>query len=381
MPNILTNLMPDIYDALDVVSREMVGFIPAVTLDAGVERAALNQTVRSFVTPAATAEDSTPGQLPPDSGDQTINNVPITITRSRAAPFRWTGEEEKGANSGPGARRIRVDQITQAMRTLTNEMEVFIGGIARAGASRAWGTPGAAPFAGTLNDPAQVLKILKDNGAPVSDLQLVIDTTAGANIRSQVKITDMFDPEAIKLRGYGTLLDVHSFKIRESAGVSEGAAWTIGTGKSYVTNGALAVGATVIPVQSGTGTISAGDILTFASDSVNKYVVTGALTGGNVTIGAPGLRVAVPTGTAVTVLTAATANVAFHRSAIVLATRPPALPEGGDMADDRTLVTDPVSGVTFEFATYPQYLRRRYEVRLAYGGAVIKQAHTALLLG
>src|SRR5665213_2433838 len=91
--NTLTNLMPDLYEALDTVSREMVGFIPAVTLDAGIARAGIGEIVRSIATPASTAEDVTPGQLPPDDGDQTINNVPIQITKSRMVPFRWSGEE------------------------------------------------------------------------------------------------------------------------------------------------------------------------------------------------------------------------------------------------------------------------------------------------
>ena len=58
MANTLTNLIPDIYAALDVVSLELVGFVPAVTLDPQAARGAIGQTLRSAVTPAAEASDS-----------------------------------------------------------------------------------------------------------------------------------------------------------------------------------------------------------------------------------------------------------------------------------------------------------------------------------
>ena len=102
MANTLTSLVPDLYESLDIVSRELAGFIPSVTLDATAERAALNQAIRIPITPAQAAENVTPGQLPPDDGDQTVGNTPFSITKSRMVPFRWTGEEQKGVNTGPG---------------------------------------------------------------------------------------------------------------------------------------------------------------------------------------------------------------------------------------------------------------------------------------
>src|ERR1700752_1677281 len=101
MANTITNLIPDIYNALDVVSRELVGFIPAVSADMTMERAALNQTVRSPVAPASTASDVTPAVTPPDDGDQTIGNVSMTISKSRRVPVRWNGEQSLGLASGP----------------------------------------------------------------------------------------------------------------------------------------------------------------------------------------------------------------------------------------------------------------------------------------
>ena len=55
MANTLTNLIPDAYVALDVVSRELTGLVNSVTRDSSADGVALNQTVRSFVTPANSA--------------------------------------------------------------------------------------------------------------------------------------------------------------------------------------------------------------------------------------------------------------------------------------------------------------------------------------
>jgi len=50
MANTLTNLIPTAFASLDVVSRELVGFIPSVTRDARTDRVAKNQTLYSPVT-------------------------------------------------------------------------------------------------------------------------------------------------------------------------------------------------------------------------------------------------------------------------------------------------------------------------------------------
>lgn len=379
MANTLTNLVPDLYSALDVVSRELVGFIPAVTRDSTVSRAALNQTVRSFVAPASTAGDITPGVTPPDDGDQTIGNVSLSITKARRVPIRWNGEETLGVNSGAGAAAIRQNQMAQAMRTLANEIEADLAGL-HVSASRAYGTATTDPFASSLIDPANVRAILSDNGAPLSDMQMVISTSAGAKMRTLAQLTKANESADTSMLRQGVLLDIHGFAIRESAQIKRPAA---GTGASYTTSTAgFAVGATSIPIITGTGTVLAGDVVTFAGDT-NKYVVaTGVSAPGTIVLAAPGLRQAIPAAaTALTVVAISGRNMGFARSAIVLATRLPALPDGGDLAIDRTTITDPRSGLSFEVAMYAQYRQMQYEISCAWGVAMVKPEHTAILLG
>jgi len=384
MANTITDLIPNLYNALDVVSRELVGMIPAVTMDAQHERAALGQDVVSPVAPAATASDIAPAVNPPDDGDQTIGNVKMTISKARRVPVRWNGEQSRGLNNnGAGRGVIMQAQFAQAMRTLTNEIETDLTAL-YLGASRAYGTAGTTPFstAGDFTDAAFANKILKDNGATGLDNQLVVNTAASATMIGKQSRVDMQGSDSMLRQG--VILDTGGMAIRESAQIMTPAA---GTGASATTNTAgYAIGATVITLASaGTGTIIVGDVVTFAGDG-NKYVVASGdadvSDGGTITLAAPGLRQAIPaSAVAITVVAAAARNMAFARSAIALATRAPALPDEGDSADDRMIITDPRSGLSFEVSMYRQYRQVQYEVAMAWGVKAVKTEHIGLLLG
>lgn len=389
--NTLTNLVPTIYESLDVVSREMVGFIPAVSRNSnGVERAALNQTITIPIVPASTMADNTPAVTAPNTGDQTVGNVTMTISKSKHVPIRWNGEEQRGQISAGTYMGTLKNQFSQAFRTLVNQIEIDLFTTAFQNASRAYGTPATAPFgtAGDLSDAAQVRKILDDNGAPQSDLHLVLGSAAVANLRGKqsllLKVNES-GSTALLRQGSITDLPIEGFGMHNSAGIT---AQTKGTGSAYTSSAAgFPVGTTQIPIITGSGTVLAGDTVTFAGDS-NKYVVTAGVSApGTISIAAPGLLQAIPAAaTAMTIGNSATPNVAFQRQAIQLITRPPALPIGPDgkamdMADDSVLVTDPVSGIVFEVALYRQFMQMVYHVRLAWGYQAIKQNHIALLLG
>lgn len=382
--NTLTDLTPDLYAALDVVSRELTGFIPAVTLDASVSRAAIGQTVRSFATQAQGARDIVPSNIHPNDGDQTVDNVELTIKKSRVVPIKWNGEEQLGLdNNGPGTGNVLADQIMQGMRTLANEMEADLSAETRK-FSRAFGTAGTLPLGtpGDYSDASFTRKILADNGAPMGDMHFVVGTDVGANIRGKQAEANQAGSDSILRQG--VLLDIGGMMVRESAQVEF---LTAGDAAGATTdNAGYAVGAkTITLAAAGTGEIKAGDVITFAGDT-NKYIVETGLAdvsaGGDIVLGGAGLRVEIGTSaTAITVGADSTRHAMFSRNALLLATRLPAQPQGGDEAVASRVLTDPRTGMSFEVREYAGYHQRRYEVGAAWGANLVKGAHGAILLG
>ena len=381
MANVLTNLAADIYVAADVVGRELTGFIPAATINAnGSERVAKGDTVRAAFTRAASVVDVSEAMTIPEGTDQTVDNKTLSISNSRAVQIPYTGEDIRHLNNGVGFETVYGDQIAQAMRALVNEMEADLAEEAYKNASRAFGTAGTTPFGSNFSEVAELRQILVDNGMPANDGQcsLVLSTTAGTNLRQLAQLQKANEAGGTDLLRQGILLELQGMALRESAQVQS---HTKGTGASILVNGALAVGDTSVDADGGSGTILAGDVVTFAADSDNKYVVGGALSGGTFTLNAPGVRNVIADNNAITVGNNYTANVAFHRRALEIAMRAPAVPEGGDAADDAMTVQDPVSGLVFEVRVYRGYRKTMIEVAAAWGVKAWKSDFIATLLG
>lgn len=385
--NTLTGLVPTIYAGLDVVSRELIGFIPNVQRDASAESGAVGQTVRSPVVPAISTENITAGNTPADSGDQTVGYVDVSITKSKAAPIRWTGEEQLSVTKDGVINTILAAQFAQAFRALANEVETDLGALYTS-ASRAYGTAGTAPFgtAADLSDFANANRILDDNGAPASGRVMIVGSAARANLEGKhselFKVNESGDAGAmLRQRQMRQLM---GFTMGFSGGV---ASHTKGAGTGYDVDlsAGYAVGDTTIHLDGGTVNttgIKAGDVITFAGDT-NKYVVGTGTTEveADIVLNDPGLRATLATATEATIGGNHTANMFFSQNAMLLAARVPAMPLGGDDADDVMNITDPVSGLTFQVAMYRQYRRIKYEVGLAWGVKCVKEAHCGILLG
>lgn len=386
--NTLSAIIGDIYNAMDVVSRELVGFIPSAMRAPSVERAAVGQTVTYPIAPPQTASDIVPGAIAPTGADNTYDVGTMTISKARKVPFNFTGEEQRSLNAGSGVsyQSVQSMNIAQAIRTLTNEVERDLSVEAVNKASRAFGTAGTAPFGSdSIADLAQLKKILDDNGASPSMRSAVLNTTAGAALRSVRNLTRVNEAGSQMTLRQGELMDIFGMSLKETG---QPESHTAGTAAASTTNATdFAVGARVITLASaGTGTFVAGDVVAFAGDT-NRYVLTAGDTdvsnGGTITLAAPGLRRAIPASATAITRTASydAAAVAFSMDALHVALRPPARPDEGDAAVDNFIVVDPRSGIPFEFSVYAQYRQMYAEVALAWGVHASKTEHIALLLG
>lgn len=382
MANVLTDLAADIYKAADVVGREQVGLIPSVTVNGdATTSAAKGDTIRShFTRTPAVSTTYAPSMTIPEGVDQTVDNKTMSLDTYANIQIPWTGEDMRHVNNGSGFETIYGDQIAQAMRAIVNSIETAGCSAAYVAASRAHGTAGTTPFGSNFNEIAEVRQILVDNGCPFDGgNSIVINSLAGTNLRQLAQLQKVNESGNEAMLRQGALLDLQGFMLKESAGI---ASHTKGTGASYLVNDAdLDAGEKVVAADTGTGTILAGDVATFAADSVNKYVVGSALSGGSFTLNDPGLRVDIADNNAITLGANYTANLALHRSAVELGMRPIAEPNGGDAAVDRMTVQDPRSGLVFTVSAYKGYKKAMFEIGALYGWKAWKSQHIALLLG
>lgn len=380
--NTLTGLIPTIYKVADRVLREQVGFIGAAYLDPSAEQAAKDQNITYPVVPAMSASDITPAAVPTEPSGMTIGTGTMTINKLRKVPFHWSGEEV--ASIGALYDDVKEAQLAQAFRTLVNEVETDLFLAVKKNSSRAYGTAGTTPFAtaADLSDIAQIRKILEDNGAWVEgEMSLVLSNAAAAQLRGKqsnlFKVNEAGTADMLRDGNFGKL---EGFDLRQSGQI---VSHTPGTGSGYLINltAGYAVGSESFVLDTGSGTIVEGDILTNTKTGrdTNKYVVDSALASNAVGLSKPGNRVAWVNNDPVAVGSAYTGNFAFERNAVHLLTRVPKIPDGA--LGEHEIITDSYSGISFLVSMYPAYHEVIFEVGLAWGVKAVKQEAIATLLG
>jgi hypothetical protein len=378
----LTSLTELIYVARDQVAQEPAGFLRNVMNNSEAAAVSINGTVTSIRTSEPTLNTSvTPSMTPPEGDDQTIAAETLTLDKVASVQIPLTGENRRKLENIGQYGTAWTSMIAQAMRKIRNQIESDVGVALKNGSSRATGTAGTTPFASNMNIIGDVRQILVDNGTPDDgDWALVMNTSAGTKLRQLANLYKVNEAGSEALRARGALLDIFGFGLFESRGV---ASHTKGTGTSYQVNQTgLTTGSTSVTLDTGSGTIVAGDSVTFASGTGSGYnyiVKTGIAAAGTAVLNFPGLRGNIADNNALTIGNDYTANIGFHRSAVELAMRPY---DGiGDGAIDRMTVVDPVTGMAFEIAIYGGYKKSMIDISTVYGVKVWKPEYVATMFG
>lgn len=380
MANTLTSLAPTLFSAAKKVANEAVGILDAVNLNFDDKGVAKGDEVTVPVAPTRSAADFTPAATSSSGDDATAASVSVQITKSRKVSWHLTGEQVRSLENG-GTNKDWVEQLLmQGMRTLRNEAEVTAWEAAYKGASRAFGTAGTTPFGSNIDVIADIRKAMRDNGAPMADMNLVCDTSAIANLQK----LDLYQQASLngtaEERRNGSLPRQFGFQMMDSAGITT---HTIGTENgSYLLNDTgSAIGDTTITLDTGSGTIIAGDVISnqeSGRDS-NKYVVNTDLSGGSLTIGSPGLQVAWTNNDSVENTSQDyVPNIALERSAVVGIMRPPLIDPTPVIKQQ--LISDQF-GLTYLLCDLLQYGQRTWELHLAWGFKAVNSEFIMVLMG
>lgn len=369
---------------LDTVLREQIGFIPAVWQNSEAAGAAIGQTIQYPLVPTLTLEDAVADCCDVPCPEQTNwASSTMTLDYSKAVAFCWTGEEERAINNSQrgGSSGFEGTQLDEAIRMLVNEVERTIG-LQAANAMYSY-TPvnGGVLFnqqSDNLKDLANLRKLLHRAKAPDNDRHLVMGYDAAANLANTYNVSRANENGSDYTLRTGEFLRMYNFGMHESY-VADGAVSSGATGTGYLVAGAASAGSRTVTVDTGTGTIPAGTRVSFAGNT-DSYTVT-SFSGGVITLN-QALTGAVADNAAVTVdADGFKPQLAFHRRAIVLATRTPSIVGGRDLATNREYITDPVSGLTLMLSEYPGYRAMRYEVSLVWGVKMVKPEMAVLISG
>lgn len=375
MANTFTNLVPVIVSSMARVGRQTGFAFNLLDTDLGADRAGVGQTVKVGRTVARSAYTVTPGPTPPALLDLAPENEDVVISEYKGQRFHLTGEEMQQLANGED---VRMRHIDQAIADVLEGASSFVTSFLNAGAGYAIGTAGTNPFASNPNAVMDVWQALADNKAPDMDRLLSLNTTSYAAAGKLAQFQKLNEAPIGTDFASGRIGMLGNFMVGydQAQGTH-----TKGTGSGYlVNNGAgYAIGATAIAVDTGTGTILPGDVITFAADSVNKYVVR-SFAGSVITLNS-GLKVAIPDNNAITLANNHAVNIATQRGAGIIVARPPIEAPGGDQATEVEVITDPTTGLSMRLAYYPGYHAGQYEVSMVYGCGWRRREWAVKLMG
>jgi hypothetical protein len=325
---------------------------------AGEKMSSIDVPIPSAITATAVTASNTP----PDDAGISPTKVNVPLDKWYEAPFFLNDKEMLEVATGT----IPM-QASEAVKALANQVDNDILALYKSVYGYS-GLAGTTPFS---VDPSELLtadQILNDQLAPTDPRYCVINARAKANMLGLRQFSDAGwrgDTGGIAKgelgEKFGYLFAMDQNIPRHTAGTAAGAT-TDATGYAAGLK-------TVTLASAGTGTILVGDIITFAGDEQTYTVTAGdaSVAGGGTVSFEPGLQVAITTAaTAITLKASHRVNLAFHRDAFVLASRPFAGADPLGLGTFQSAV-DPVSGLALRLEISRQHRRTRFAYDILYG--------------
>lgn len=381
MANDLSDIMPKILARGLLALREAAVMPRLVNLDYSMEAAERGDTIDVPIPVAVSVINVTPAATPPTPADTTPSKVQITLDKwKQNEPFHLTDKQlveiDRNAHFLPM-------QMSEAIRAIANQINADV--LAEyTGVYGYVGTAGTTPFTSDATAATQAVVTLDQQLCVGENRRAVIDFTAKAKFLDLSSFSDAekIGSSEVKIRGemgekYGlNFFADHAVPLH-----------TAGTGSGATTDTAgYAVGVkTVTLASAGTGTILVGDIITFAGDT-QTYVITSGdsdvSNGGTISF-EPGLKTAIATSaTAITLKASHRVNLAFHRDAFALATRP-LLSSTVDLQLGHQILSaqDPVTGLILRLEVSRQHKQTVWEFDALYGVKLVRRELACRIAG
>lgn len=373
MANTISPIVPKILGRAMMALRQTAWMPRLVNSDYSVEAARKGSTIDIQIPSALAATDVTPSPTLTPS-DSTPTTVQIPLNNWKHVSFHLTDKELKEIDAQDGFIPM---QMSEGMKALGNAINISIFNAYK----KVYGFTGTAattPFASDYNAALDVRKILADQLCPKGERRFVVDNTAEVNLLKLAPFRDASQSADARVIAEGEIGRKLGFDWFADDHVP---LHTAGTGSGYLVNGTLSLGLKTIPVDTGTGTLVEGDIITFAGHT-QTYVITANYAGGagNISI-EPGL-VAVPAdNAAITKVATHRVNLAFHRDAIAFANRSMVTEMDRLSTNPMWTVQDPKTGLVFRAELIRQNKQWAWDFDVLWGADIARRELACRLAG
>lgn len=387
MSNSLTNITPKILAKAVGVLRQKAVMPRLVNTNYSEEAKQKGSTIDIPVSNASTVRDVTPGATFNTSNvtDIAPTLVQLQLNKWKEVAMVLTEKEQAEMMNGYMPERAIESAISALAENVNSDLLAeYVNFYGYAGAA------GSTPFGSSLTEATAVRKVLNNQKAGPDNRRLVLDPDAEANALNRTQFTDASaaaDAGVIREAIIGRKLGFDWYMDQQVPTHTFGTL-TNGSGHlAKINNASVAVGDVSVPMDetSLSGTVKVGDLFAVAGDSQTYVVTSNATASGNaITVTfAPAAKVAWADNAVVTFVGTAggtaVQNLAFHRDAIALASRPLMVPEGMGVISD--YFVDPVTGLAIRFTAEMLHKQMAYSFDILYGIKTVRKELGARLLG